>query len=402
MNDSYGAIAEEYARRVAAGAGVPDFVYRPVNVRKGAGQREIGDGLLWIGRRLVVVSSKSRDPSVSETESRKQAWLGKHTRKAVRQIEGTVRTLRSPPAGLILESERGVLIPWHPGAVDEITGVVVLDHHDAGLFLPGELSDAIPTIAVSSDDWHFIHQRLWSTSAVVKYLAWRARCGLSLPLAAERDVFAAAMLEEADRKESIGPSRVRVRPGLWEESLRERPHDFFGMNADDRHASLIDVLIAAVAEVDPLYSSVSGPSDYLAIIEFLDRIPPFHRVSLAKAMLAKCGAVGSAGGRRSLLATTPSGVLVFVADCAERSERAINLQALVVARHSQTVEATGNPEVVTLGIATEGLGVGGRSHDFVLIRGPIDLTADEARQRDEAFGALPSVIPARLDSVLEH
>jgi hypothetical protein len=401
MSDSYGAIVEEQARRIAAGAGVPDFVYRPVDVRKGQGQREVCDALLWIGRRLVVVSMKSRDPSVSETDERRDRWLEKHTQKAVRQIEGTVRTLSNSPKGLILRSERGVSIPWNPEMLEEITGAVVIDHPGAGQYMPRHVSDAIPTIVLGSDDWRFIHERLWSTCAVVKYLSWRARCGITVPLAAERDVFAAAMIEEADRPAWQIPSLVRVTPGLWVEALRARPEEFFGTNPDDRYAQLIDVLIEAVSEIDPLYSTVSGPADYLEITEFLDRIPPFHRVTIAKAILDKCNDVGSNGGRRSLLATTPSGLLVFVANAAERSERAKHLQALAAVRHSQTIDATGNPELVTLGIATEGSGAGGRSHDFVLIRGRITLNAEEAKARDEAFGGLPVQIPTTLASVAE-
>jgi hypothetical protein len=391
MVDGYGTWIEGAVRKIAAGAGVPDFVFRAKDFAKGGGQREIGDALLWVGRQLVVVSIKSRDPYVRhETPERRENWFAKNIAKAVRQINGTVRTLRSPPPGLVLQSERRVEIPWKPDLVDEISGVVVLEHPHSDGYVANTSAASVPTVVLPIEDWQTIHESLWSTSSVVRYVAWRTRSGLpSLPLGAERDVIAASLLAEADLPKG---TPFEIKPGEWDRQWQDRPELFFGTDPDHRFAMVIDAMIAGAAEQDPLYTSVEKVDDYLHLIEFLDRIPPFVRVGLGERILKKCAAVGEDGGFDALLAIPHHdmpGLFVFFADSAPREERTLHLQSLTMARHSQLRDAAGVEDLATLGVATEGTPSPGRSHDFVFIRGNLSFQDRELRARDEACGPLP-------------
>ncbi len=90
-----GARVEEYARRLAAGLGVPDFVYRPAHAPRGSGTREIGDGLVVAGGSGLILQVKSRDPEAAARASpdRAVAWVRKHAQRALEQAYGSRRTL---------------------------------------------------------------------------------------------------------------------------------------------------------------------------------------------------------------------------------------------------------------------------------------------------------------------
>jgi hypothetical protein len=317
-------------------------------------------------------------------------WLGKNITKAVKQINGTVRTLRSPPDGLVLQSERGVRVAWKPDLVDDISGVVVVEHPSPDGFVPDTSAASVPMVVLPIEDWRTLHERFWSTSSVIRYVSWRTRSRLpALPFGAERDVIACSHLAEADLP--MG-TPFEVTPGAWNRLWQERPNLFFGTDPNHRYAMVIDARIAGAAEQDPLYTSVENVDDYLHLAEFLDRIPPFIRVGLGERILQKCVSVGESGGYDAMLAIphddTP-GLFVFLADSSLREVRADRLQGLTMARHTQLQEATGIPDLVTLGVATEGSPPSGRSHDYVFIQGGLRFEDHERRSQGAACGPLP-------------
>jgi hypothetical protein len=165
---------------------------------------------------------------------------------------------------------------------------------------------------------------------------------------------------------------------------------------------VIDAMIAGAAEQNPLYTSVENVDDYLHLIEFLDRIPPFVRVGLGERIIQKCVAVGKQGGYDALLAFPHNdipGLLVFIADDSPREERTSRLQGLTITRHTQLRDALGVDSLVTLGVATEPVPAPGRSHDYVFIRGGVDRGVDRRRAREAECGQLPQ---AFIDRVRER
>lgn len=82
VGNSYGIDVEQWLREIAGHHGVPDFVFRPVDVPKGPKgkvQREVGDFLLWVGDVVAIMSSKSREPAAAarETQARRRNWFKK-------------------------------------------------------------------------------------------------------------------------------------------------------------------------------------------------------------------------------------------------------------------------------------------------------------------------------------
>ena len=191
-------------------------------------------------------------------------------------------------------------------------------------------------------------------------MLWRTRSGLPpLPFGSERDVIASSHLAEADLPKA---TPFEIIPAAWNRLWAERPDVFFGVDPDHRFAMVVDAMIAAAAEQDPLYTSVENVDDYLHLIEFLDRIPPFVRVGIGERIMQKCAAVGEKGGYDAMLAFPHNdipGLLVFIADDSAREERARRLHGLTVSRHTQLRDALGVDSLVTLGVATSaGSGAG--------------------------------------------
>ena len=79
---SYGDAVEDRAREVAARLGVADFVYRALLVRRGGGNREPGDAILYANGKGAILQVKSRDPVAAvrdDSADKVQGWINKHT-----------------------------------------------------------------------------------------------------------------------------------------------------------------------------------------------------------------------------------------------------------------------------------------------------------------------------------
>lgn len=154
-------------------------MFRPVDVPKGKGsQREVGHFLLWVGDVVAIVAHKSREPAAAaaETQARRRAWFEKTIEDGHRQVQGVARKLQTAAAGeIVLESERGVRVPWDATCVAGFVGVVVVDasapDDDFG---PPVMVDGVPTIAMLADDWDLLNELLPSTWSMITYIAHRA------------------------------------------------------------------------------------------------------------------------------------------------------------------------------------------------------------------------------------
>lgn len=147
--------------------GLPDFVYRAGAQPTASGVDEIGDRLLVVGDAGVVVQVKCRG-ALTDDSAKEARWIVKHTRKAIRQARGTVRTLRTNAITAVNARGREIEI----GADDRRwLGVVVIDHpsppDDLDLKLEGSADDLVVLLR---RDWEFLFDQLKSTHAVVEYL----------------------------------------------------------------------------------------------------------------------------------------------------------------------------------------------------------------------------------------
>jgi hypothetical protein len=138
--------------------GQPDFTFAAHTVGKGSARREIGDTIVWLGDRVLVISTKSRDPRAGSSDSLEDAiaWLDKNMKKACSQIDGVVRTLRSAAPGEIeFTSERGVVVPWDPSGVDSYRGLIVINYAAPPGYVP-VITAKTPTVAIQSREWEFL------------------------------------------------------------------------------------------------------------------------------------------------------------------------------------------------------------------------------------------------------
>jgi hypothetical protein len=400
---SYGIEVERRRREISAYHGVPDFVFRPLDVHKGSRKREVGDFLLWVGSVVAIVSHKSREPSAAARESqrRRRSWLAKNIKEGYGQIIGVARNLRSlPPGEIVLESERGVQVPWDPTLIDMYVGAVVVDAPEPDDdYAPPVMNEGVPTIAMLASDWDQLNGLLPSTSPVIEYLALRQACIPRAPLGAELDVLA-LVLEHENTGDPINNPDGGLSKDHFERTRTAHPEWFLGSHPDDRFAFVIDAMIEGAADADPEGSDTTEPLNYLQFVEFLDRIPLLSRVTIGKDAINRCQHVGREGGRSTGRAALPHGMLIFLTDEHQRAERAEYLRGVTFARHSQALDAGAPTTLTTLGVATQPIPSGdGRAHDFVFIHGGIRSDPEFRQRRDELFGA-PDMAPfvARWDA----
>lgn len=384
--DPYGLLVERDLRSLSGQVGVADFVFRPMEVPKGNAQREIGDFLLWVGQTMAVVSVKARGPDgATGTPAREDRWTQKKIKAAHRQILGVARTLRAAgPGTLTLVSERGVEVPWDPTLVDQYLGVVLVETEEPDEQLaPPVLEGPVPTVAMLAADWRFLHEALPSTTAVLNYVAHRANVMPSCPLGSEPDLL--ALIVEQEGEDSLVLPEAGLARGYFDMVAQAHPDWFLTTDPNRRAALVVDVLIEAAADNDPDWTVLDDPLDYLHLTAFLDKIPLAHRVRIGQNALDRCERAGRDGGYNVGLVGLPHGLLVYMASAEDREVRSMRLRSLTLARHTQALDAGAPQQLVTVGVATEPLPSTGRSHDMVLIEGPLDIDDARRAQRDLLF-----------------
>ena len=391
--ESYGLDVERRRREVTAHHGVPDFVFRPIDVPKGKGsQREIGDFLLWVGDVVAIVSHKSRAPDAlaRESQTRRRLWLEKTIEDGYGQIKGVARKLQAADAGeIVLESERGVRVPWDPSRMNGYVGVVVVEGEEPDEdFGPPLMVDGVRTIAMLGRDWDHLNEVLPSTWSMIMYTARRAHLVPRCPLGSELDVFA-LLIEHENTEQPIEIPQGGLPKDHFEQVQLAHPEWFLGSDPDDRFAFVIDAMIEGAADLDPDLSEGADALTYLRIVEFLDRIPLLYRVSLGKKVIEHCEKVGRGGGSSSFRAAVPGGMFVFYTADGDRKDRAAWLKSLTSGRHSQALDAGASPRLLTLGVATQPIPSpdGGRAHDYVIIHTTIRSDPEFQKRRDRLFGA---------------
>lgn len=361
---------EEYARRLAAGLGVPDFVYRPTDARKGSGSREVSDGLLVAGNRGLILQVKSREPAIALADTRERArlWVTKNAAKALRQADGTRRALRS---GGRFMSMRGYERSLPSGG--DWPAVVLIDHPMAPSI---DLESSHNTIWLTMADWLNLHFRLRSTAAVIEYVARALSSRVHVPLGGEQLRY--ERLAQADAEYASRPGSLPLIP--------------MGSLSDD------DAL--AVAIFDDLVERVADPTNmpwddelYLPVVELLDSQPVLLRAEIGQKMLDTWRSVRAEGGTRGFL-TVDRHVgdrMVFVYDTGEDyepdldEEHVATIAAYGCVRHIEALETGAAPTTRTLAVGVRHNEQRGRRYAFALFDGPappMDLDVRRAIEAD--------------------
>ena len=371
MSDqSRGNSVADYARRLAGGLGVRDFVYEPVLVQRGGGSREISDGLLVAGTDGLILQVKSRERPVGEADSddRAKAWCLKQGAAAQRQGTGTRRSLLRSPVRL--RSLRGFERELPGGADWPI--VVILDHPGRPLV---SFASSPDTLYISLSDWLNLHRLVRSTAGVIEYVRRALSSGVEVALGQEEQRYqalAAAELQACDTLTSFP-----VLPTLRLSSQE---------GAD---AALFDDLVERVA--DPDGATGWDPEEYLKIVEILDRTPLIARTRIGAKMRLTFQDMVRSRARRSFLVAAADGprlALVYEFDDGSQVASELGFQAQVgsyaVLRQHHALESGAAADSATLAIGVLHHPDRGRRYVFALVeRTPPELP-DELRADLEA------------------
>lgn len=389
----YGAWTERLAREISVRGGQPDFVYRGVQVRRGAAVREVGDHLLLLGHELAIVSVKARDISMigKDTELRARAWLDKNIAKAAAQIAGTRRTLWSQPS-LHLVSDRGITVPWDASRVSSVYGVVVVNYSVPTGYVA---TTAGGNVVLAIEDWMRINEAL-GAGGIFNYLRWRTTRTRPLALLLEKELLAEQLIQDAKGQPALDPN-LNPRESAWRELETGYPSELRTSNPNYRWARVVDAVIAAGHDTDPQFGVMESPYDYLEIAELLERLHPETKIELGQRILEKCR-LAYEGDRRRYFAMDDGddNTIVFISDPAPRDERRDFLKFFTLAMHTVMQERGAGPESRTVGVATEPYPSAGRSHDLMIIRADIRLDDQTRKMRDELLRDLISA-PRSLD-----
>lgn len=328
---------EDYARHLAGDLGIRDFVYEPLLVPKGKGVREISDGMLVAGQNGLIVQVKSRDPEAAKADppEKAEAWCVKNAAAAVRQADGTRRSLATGP--VTVRSLRGFerVLPDASGW----PSVIIVDHpRDPQVDLP----DAAQTFYVSLNDWLNLHRWLRSTFGVISYVCRAIDSGMTVLLGREIERYEA--LASADLHASGSLTSFPTLP----------PYQIAG--AEARAAALFEDLIERLA--DPEGASGWDAEQYLLIVEELDRVPPIARVRIGAKMRATFLEMVNARSRRSFMVADPSNPRVRIAFLYEFDTSndqpsgwfMARTAAYGIMRNQHAVEAGADPTSITLAI----------------------------------------------------
>lgn len=335
MSSSWGTHAEEAARRLAAELGVKDFVYDPVEVPKGDNTREVSDGMLIVGDRGLILQIKSRDPSADRDSAKITRWAVKKAAEAVRQVQGTRRTLETTKVAL--RSRRGhelVLEPPHTWA-----GVVLLDLDpvpDGLRVCSGDDNTIVMTLA----DWHELHYMILSTSGVIDYVKRVVEHSIEADLGHEWGRY--RRFAKADLISAIEPG--------YEPVLPLNPLS----DSDRIFASVLDEWIDSDIAVTPVDDGRYTANQVRSAIEIVDSIPILLRVQIGRAMLSRIRDSVLSGEPRSTLLTPDSAArLLFFTDINENWNKKWkhlepHLAAYTAVRHEQIEKHYGPGETLLL------------------------------------------------------
>lgn len=368
----HGPRVEEHVRQLAAGLGVPDFVYRPANASKGSGDREISDGLLVAGEFGLILQVKSRDPvaGAADTGERASKWVAKSAAAAVRQAEGSRRALAGGSAAPFV-SMRGYERTLPPG--DGWPAVVLIDHPLApSIRLPSEPN----VLYMTMRDWMNLHDRLRSTASVIEYAHRALDSGLRPRLGHEAERY--GRLAAADAEYASRPGSLPILP-------LERPteEELFAV-------ALFDDLVEKVADPD---NEPWDENNYLHVVELLDGQPVLLRARIGAKMLDTFKKVRAEGKPRGFgaLDRQARDRLVFYYDVEERDDvtdldeyHVATVAAYGCLRHTQALESGAPEETRTLAVGVRHHERLGRRYAFALYDGPAPPMDMETRRALEA------------------
>jgi len=379
-----GLAAESAVQDAAATWGLPDFVLRPMIERKGAGVREISDGLIVVGKLGAIVQVKAREVEPRSAE-RESLWLTKQIRTAASQVHGTARRLAAGPLRMTNGRAREVTVDG-PGVA--WVGVVIVEHPDPPAFRVPALDGDTPVVVLLRRDWEFLFGQLKSSHALISYLHRVAESTEVLgeephryyELASKDAIAEPAAIDPA----LLGRGQVRSVPLL--------PYAPAGTGDEEAHAMIRMVCEdIATTKFDEVHEDRR-----VRVLASIDSAPVGHRTDLGRLLLdslqqARRVESGTTMWRSRILRASDAGDQLGFAVCSTLDNVTLTaFRAWTELRHDERKESEDITKATSIGVLLTPCNNGKRPWDTTMISVSGDLElSDEALESYRAFWDAP-------------
>ncbi|MBZ5637439.1 MAG: hypothetical protein LAO51_01640 [Acidobacteriia bacterium] len=297
-----GELAEDAVQAAVEAAFSPDFVFRSP---RHEGGNEVTDVLVLFGDVALVIQAKAKTSDTRDPT----AWAAKNLKKAVRQLHGGIRALRTGRVRYV-SNQRRTRVLFDATEHRFMYGLAVL-HHDSPPYKAGDLVSSVTTAAfpihvLSYSDFANLASFLDTPWDLIDYLEHRTDVlvpTLDPRVHEEEDVFEYYV----DRFEEIHAVRARGRGDEFTvEDARPTAEFWRGVLAgaiDVLPGRIIDILIDRCHDIDPDLEPLEvggeriesgGRSSHAIIASTLAAIPRARRVALGKRAVRLASGVAKA------------------------------------------------------------------------------------------------------------
>jgi hypothetical protein len=360
-----GLYEEQVAQWVAEKSFFRDFVYRNAKGKKKGDQ--LVDGIVLFGDVMLLIEVKAQIGSAKRDD-----WVRDRLGKAVSQLEKSKSLLQEGQVPKLRNDFYGEL-DFVPQNYPNVFGIVVLAHDSAPYYapdlVPELLASTFPIHVFSLKDFTLVADRFDTAGDMINFLETRTDTSRMGRLLVQDEVKNLQRMIDEFRT-LWAPYFLSGPPELLDRAVQmfqQKASGKFPLDKDWKYGLLIDDLIARVHDFDPdlSWNEKATHEAGLRVASFLGWLTRDRRIKLGKlayehAELARDGKAYYFHHFHPSRGTC----FVYVASSASRIDRVKHLQFLV--NYAQMAYACQE----SLGVATEATGGGGRSYDFVALRGP--------------------------------
>ncbi len=367
-----GLYEEQVAQWVAEKSFFRDFVYRNAKGKKKGDQ--LVDGIVLFGDVMLLIEVKAQIGFAKRDD-----WVRDRLGKAVSQLEKSKALLREGAVPTLRNDFYGAL-DFIPQNYPNVFGIVVLAHDSDPYYapdlVPQLLASTFPIHVFSLKDFAVVADRFDTAGDMINFLETRTDTSrLDRLLVQDEGQNLQRMIKEF--RKVWAPHFLSNPPELLDRAVRmfeEKASGKFQLDKDWKFGLLIDDLIAHAHDFDPnlAWNENTTYEAGLRVASFLGWLTRDRRIKLGKLAYehAELARDGNAHYFHHLHPSRGT-CFVYVASSASRADRVKFLQFLVNYAHM----TYGCHE--SLGVTTEATGGGGRSYDFVALRGR--LSADQMK-----------------------
>ncbi len=359
-----GLYEEQVAQWVAEKSFFRDFVYRNARGKKKGDQ--LVDGIVLFGDVMVLIEVKAQTGFAKRDD-----WVRDRLGKGVSQLEKSRILLQERVVSKLRNDFYGEL-DFVPENFPNVFGIVVLAHESDPYYapdlVPELLTSTFPVHVFSLKDFALVADRFDTGADMVNFLETRTDTMKVDRLLVQDE--AQNLQCMVDQFRAIwAPHFADDSPELLDKAIRtfnDKASGKVELDKDWKHGLLIDDLIARVHDFDPnlAWNEHTNHEAGLRVASFLGWLTRDRRIKLGKlayehADLARDGKAYHFHHLHPSRGTC----FVYLASSESRADRVKYLQFLV--NYAQMVYGCKE----SLGVATEATGRGGRSYDFVAVRG---------------------------------